>query len=176
MQQLRALLPLILGLATSRTLNISLGYSNYTQTDAGIITDGSTLIRCALFVLLAILIIKHNWHFSDRTNTYLLRVCMITTPLCVLASFFINPALNDSFFSVLIACILSLPSSLFALMWLTFAKKLNAHDIALFVIVGGMASEIFIYGVSLLPPTLSLGVLLALCALQPVLIKVSALI
>lgn len=152
MRKLRELLPLIVGLASARTGIIASIYSSYTQTDAGLLSDGTSLTTSVLLIAMLIAVTVRTTPLEKRFVNRIARLCA----LLQIASILILGALTSlhldkNVFYLIAGATNAVASPLAMFYWLRRARQTDPRTGAVFVFSAMAASEVEIFLCSLFP-------------------------
>lgn len=145
-RDLAALLPLAVGLACSRAGLISSAYSSYSQTDAGIYSDGTTLVASAVLALLLVGLARLKEPLSKRTVNRIARACIVVQAASVVALGALpypGGALSHLLAAVSIANAVASPCAMFY--WLRRARGSSSAVAAALVFSSMALSEVLIF-------------------------------
>ncbi len=154
-----ALWPLILGITFGRAGVTVAAYNSYRSTDAGLFTDGATLLALGGFFICFVILVLRKTSMSDRIITRIMYICVACECLCVIGVGSANIVLGE--FAEMRLCLCAAVTffgcaTIFY--WLRCAKGTTPAIAAIIVFVAISISEVELYLCALLPETVAYAV------------------
>lgn len=140
------LAPCVLGVVFARGALIISNYSSYTQTDAGILTDGSMLCALAFFAVCLLFVAVFKIRLSKRALARMMRVCIAMEAASILAVSAMDYfALGTDEIRFIIAVVTTVFASLCIFYWLRRVRGSGTIVAGIFVFSALFISEIEVF-------------------------------
>lgn len=164
---IKALLPLIVGLAFGRAGLIAACYGSYENTDEGLFTDGAMLISLAVLLAPFFMITRSKERLTKSWVNRIVHGCIVVEIASIVAIAVVNIVNPLDFplrFALSVVCTLSASGSMFY--WLRRARGTSAAVAAIFVFSALILSEVELFIAAYLPQGIDCLFTAALAALQ----------
>lgn len=172
-EEKKAFAVFVLGLASARTAAIGISYSFYSQSDAGLLTDGGTILNCLVFVLLAICLVKRKTPLDEDWAERARSVVTGIAPLAVLGLLAMGVCSVSEPVYFLGAIIGTFFVALTVLFWVCAAKGADTTTSAVWILSAGIVSELLITIGNSLPSVFELLFVFLLAVLQAPLFRLA---
>lgn len=154
-RQFFGLWPFILGVAFARLGTVIAGYNNYSYSDAGFLTDGSTLFSIGILVLMLPIFLRKD-HLGKRRAHILALITIGLEGACLLALCLLEAAGKNSESSVLaLATGTSLFNMLSTFYWLRRIRGTSPITATVIIFSALIVSELAVYACFLFPSTVA---------------------